>query len=107
MNFPLPCLPRLRSGYALPTPRQTRQSVMNPAGTHLSFAETCSDERGQLFERSEKSREPSDTPSLPGRRVTATHFDSPHGFAWLDDFSDQLLLDLSSREWLGLTFTAH
>src|ERR1700716_4188862 len=38
-------------GYALPTPRETRHSVTNPAGTHLSFAGTCSDERGQLYRR--------------------------------------------------------
>jgi hypothetical protein len=35
-------------GYALPTPRETRHSVTNPAGTHLSVAGNCSDERGQL-----------------------------------------------------------
>jgi hypothetical protein len=49
MNFPPPCLPPLRSGYVPPASRQTRHSVTNPAGNHLSLAGNCSDERSQLW----------------------------------------------------------
>ena len=68
MNFPPPFFQRLRSGYALPPPQQTRQCVTNPAGTHLSFAETCSDERGQLYLTEEEwaEIEPLIPPAKPG-----------------------------------------
>src|ERR1700689_1791045 len=56
-----PCQAPLQLGYALPPSLKTRHSATNPAGTHLSFAGNCSDERGQL--RTRRSAPP---PAPPG-----------------------------------------
>ena len=50
MNFPPRAGRVLRSGYALPPSRPARElQGPTPAAVHLAFAESCSDDRGQLF----------------------------------------------------------